>query len=55
MLKQSSHNMDGEDGVVISLAISLGMIILTVVGLWMWKILARVAETMVILPPGEMP
>lgn len=55
MLKQSSHNMDGEDGVVISLAVSLGMIILTGVGLWTWKTLARIAEAMSILPPSEMP
>lgn len=55
MLKQSSHNMDGKDGIVISLAISLGMIILTAVGLWMWKIIARTVEAMFILPPSEMP
>lgn len=55
MLKQSSHNMEGEESVVISLAISLGMIILTAVGLWMWKIIARIAEAMFILPPSEMP
>lgn len=55
MLKESSHNRDREDGTIISLVISLGMIILTAVGWWLWKIFARIAETMFTLPPGEMP
>ncbi len=55
MLTRRSQNMAGEEGVLMSLAISLGMIILTAVGLWMWKVLARIAEAMFILPPSEMP
>jgi hypothetical protein len=47
--------MNGEEAVVISLAISLGMIGLTILGWWLWKIFARIAEVMFTLPPGEMP
>ena len=34
--------LDGELGVLISLVISLRMVILTVTGWWLWKILAAI-------------
>lgn len=44
-----------EEGVLLSLGISLGMILLAVIGWWMWKILVPIMEAMFTLPPGEMP
>ena len=38
--------LDGEIGVLISLAVSLGMVILTVAGWWLWKILAAIAPVL---------
>ena len=36
MINRRQHRMQEELGVLISLAVSLGMIILTVVGWWLW-------------------
>jgi hypothetical protein len=36
--------MAGEEGTLMSLAISLGMVILAILGWWLWKILARIAS-----------
>lgn len=55
MLRRRSYNRDGEEAVLISLATSIGMIILTVVGWWMWKIFARIAEALLPIPPGNAP
>jgi hypothetical protein len=55
MLTRRSHNTDGEERVIISLAISLGMIILAVLGLWLWKVLAPIALVLSGLSPIEMP
>ncbi len=49
------RDTEGEEGVIISLALSVGLVILAAVGWWAWKVLARIAEAMFILPPGEMP
>lgn len=40
MRRPSPHNMDGEEGVALSLAISIGMICLSAVGWCLWKALA---------------
>lgn len=55
MLTRRSQNMSGEEGVLMSLAISLGMVILAILGWWLWKVLARIVEAMFILPPSELP
>ncbi|MEW6542597.1 MAG: hypothetical protein AB1411_03200 [Nitrospirota bacterium] len=55
MFGRRFHTPDGERAVLISLTASVGMIILTIVGLWMWKILARIAEAMFNASPIEIP
>ncbi len=47
--------LDGELGVLISLVVSLGMIILTVTGWWLWKILAAIAPVLSGVSSIEMP
>lgn len=47
--------LDGELGVLISLAVSLGMVILTVTGWWLWKILAAIAPVLSGVSSIEMP
>lgn len=46
MINRRSHHMEGELGVIISLAVSLGMIILTIVGLWIWQTFPLIVEAM---------
>lgn len=55
MFKRHGHNVEGEEAVFISLATSIGMILLTLVGWCLWKIFARIAEVTSTLPPGEIP
>lgn len=40
------EKLDGEIDVLISLAVSLGIVILTVAGWWLWKILAAIAPVL---------
>lgn len=47
--------LDGEIGVLISLAVSLGMVILTVAGWWLWKILAAIAPVLSGVSSIELP
>jgi len=49
------EKLDGELGVLISLAVSLGMVILTVTGWWLWKILAAIAPGLSDLSLIEIP
>jgi len=44
-----------ETGVAISLAISVGMIFLALIGWWLWRLLAPIAEAMFATTPIEMP
>jgi hypothetical protein len=55
MLTRHSHKWDGEERVVISLAIALGIVILAVLGLWLWKVVAPTAPALADRPPIEMP
>lgn len=49
------RDTEGEEGVLISLALSVGLVIFAAAGWWTWKILTRIAETVSILPPSDMP
>jgi hypothetical protein len=53
MIKRLSDHMREEYPVVISLVLSLGIIILTIVGWWMWSAVRPIVGTM--LPPIEVP
>jgi hypothetical protein len=55
MIKRYPQSMQEESGVMISLAISIGMIILAVVGWWMWKIFAPIAQAIFAISPSEVP
>lgn len=55
MLTRRSQNMAGEEGVLMSLAISLGMVILAILGWWLWKVLAQIASALSGVSPIEMP
>jgi hypothetical protein len=46
MLNHRQHRMQEELGVLISLVVSVGMILLTVLGWWLWKILAAIAPVL---------
>lgn len=47
--------LNGELGVLISLAVSVGMVLLTVLGWWLWKILAASAPVLSSVSSIEMP
>lgn len=49
------RDTEGEEGVLISLAVSVGLVIFAAAGWWTWKILTRIAEAISILPPSDMP
>jgi uncharacterized iron-regulated membrane protein len=55
MIMPHPGKLDGELGVLISLVVSLGMIILTVTGWWLWKILAAIAPVLSGVSSIEMP
>lgn len=45
MRNRRQHGVREELGVLISLAVSLGMIILAVAGLWLWRIISPITHT----------
>ena len=55
MIKGYQQGLQEELGIIVSLAVSIGVIMLAVFGWWMWTVLARIVEAMFILPPSEMP
>jgi len=55
MMPRRSQNIAGEEGVLMSLAISFGMLILAVLGLWLWKVLAQIAPVLSGVSSIEMP
>lgn len=46
---------EGEETVIISLAVSVGLVILAAVGLWMWNIFTPITHTTFRLPPRGTP
>lgn len=55
MRNRRQHGVREELGVLISLAVSLGMIILTVVGWWLWKTIPALAEAIFFVSSVEIP
>lgn len=49
------RDTEGEEAVIISLALSVGLVILAAVGSWMWNIFTPMTHTTFMLPPREMP
>ncbi|NOS82345.1 MAG: hypothetical protein HOP32_12265 [Nitrospira sp.] len=47
--------LGGEIGVLISLVVSLGMVVLTITGWWLWKILTAIAPSLSDLSLIEIP
>ncbi|TKS60146.1 MAG: hypothetical protein EWM73_03196 [Nitrospira sp.] len=47
--------LDGELGVLISLAVSLGMVILTVAGWWLWNTFPGLMEAVTSVSSVEIP
>jgi hypothetical protein len=52
MIKQHARHLREKMAVVVGLAISLGMLGLTMAGWWMWKLLALVTQAPDVLPNG---
>jgi hypothetical protein len=55
MRTRRPHDRDGEEKVIISLVISLGMIILAVLGWWLWNVLAPIGPALSDVTLVEMP
>lgn len=47
--------LDGELGVLINLAISIGMVLLTVAGWWLWKTFPGTVKAMLFMPSDDLP
>jgi hypothetical protein len=55
MPKQASRRLSGEGSVILSLSVSLGIVLLTIAGLWLWKLLAPVAGLILADGPADPP
>lgn len=55
MGKHSPRRLAGEGSVVISLSVSLGMVLVTIAGLWLWKLLAPIAGLLLADGPADLP
>lgn len=55
MMTKWPRHTDGEEGVLLSLAVSVGLVALTVAGWCLWKILAPLAQTVSAASSIEMP
>jgi len=55
MIMPRPEKLDGEFDVLISLVVSVGLVLLTVAGWWLWKILAAIAPVLSSVSSIEMP
>lgn len=55
MLKPHPGKLDGELGVFISLVVSLGMVILTIIAWWLWKVFPESVGAMLLMRSIELP
>ncbi len=55
MNTRRSHALEGELAVLISVAVSLGMVALSLIGWFLWNAAALITESMSAMNPGDLP